>query len=659
MHRREEQQQQEALERTCAAVDAMRQEASLGQAHLTLAKQQIGSRHLAAQQRGSRGPPSSSDGSAGSWAGGTTTTAAAAPAESPPGAAVPDSAGSSFGLLVFDMETVVGAAAAPRPVATGPPAPQWAPAGMAANAAGPAGAAIAANAAAAAASGQEPVAPGTPSASEEAAAAYSAAAKCRRSGSGSLRWSAAAGAAQQQDQLTEQQSDSSTSSSASSSASSSTSSRAASRNIDSINADSNASHTGHSDAQEASSPCRDTAHNQHLLRQLLSAANTTAADASPTVAAAAALAAGAEHAWQDHCGCLPLTAQAQNGFSEVAFKCFVRAVHALQRLNLQEDGTPQAVCRADNADLGAAAAAPTSGSDSPAATSTSAAGSVGVTATSLAKLKAAAVAAGIAGPLPNGLAAAMSLDAVGSSPRTGTLATAAAKADGSPTAFAQPGTPVQQGEQQQLCVPEDEQANLYCCWAESVLLKHNACACAGCTALAVHAIRMAHIAVVRLFNRVHKERLRWPLRWRAVGRALSRIVYVHIALICRTEAAASPSKASVWRALQCLQEWDKLLGAGLAGGGDQEEAAAALTAGSTVQDVVSAWSGAHACVDDTNGMWQDDFNVERPLNIRCGSTQHTMGKASQDVHSSSPNTLGARPPFDLSDHEANGSACML
>jgi len=621
MHRREEQQQQEARERTCAAVEAMRQEASLGQAHLTLAKQQIGSRHLAAQQRGSRGPPSSSDGSGGSWAGGSTTTTA--PAERPPGAAVLEGSGSSFGLLVFDMETAVGAAAAPRPVATGPPAPQWAPAGMAANAAGPAGAAIAANAAAAAASGQEPVAPGTPSASEEAAAAYSAAAKCRRSGSGTLRWSAAAGAAQQQDQLTEQQSDGSTSSS---SASSSTSSRAASRTIDSINADSHASHTGHSDALEASSPRRDTAHNQHLLQQLLSAANTTAADASPTVAAAAALAAGAEHAWQDQCGCLPLTAQAQNGFSEVAFKCFVRAVHTLQRLNLQEDGTPKAVCRADNADLGgAAAAAPISGIDSPAATATSAAGSVGVTATSLAKLKAAAVAAGVAGPLPNGLAAAMSLDAVGSSPRTGTLATAAAKADGSPTAFAQPGTPVQQSEQQQLCVPEDEQANLYCCWAESVLLKHNVCACAGCTALAVHAIRMAHIAVVRLFNRVHKERLRWPLRWRAVGRALSRIVYVHIALICRTEAAASPSKASVWRALQCLQEWDKLLGAGLAGGADQEEAAAALTAGSTVQGVVSGRPGAHAKACVVRHQWHvaGQSIVERPLNIRWGRPHKT------------------------------------
>jgi hypothetical protein len=146
---------------------------------------------------------------------------------------------------------------------------------------------------------------------------------------------------------------------------------------------------------------------------------------------------------------------------------------------------------------------------------------------------------------------------------------------------------MQQPDQEQLRVLEDEQANLYCCWAESVLLKHNMCACAGCTALAVHAIRMAHIAVVRLFNRVHKQRMQWPLRWRAVGHALSRIVYVHIALMCRTEAPTSPSKASVWRAQQCLSEWDQLVAAGLAGGPQQQEAADALTVGNSVDGVVS------------------------------------------------------------------------
>jgi hypothetical protein len=330
-----------------------------------------------------------------------------------------------------------------------------------------------------------------------------------------------------------------------------------------------------------------------VLQELLSAANTSAADASPAVAAAAALAVDAEHAWHDAAGSLPLAAHAQTAFSENAFKCFVRAVHTLQRLNLQDDCTPLAICRADKAEsaAGPPAAAAAAGLDSNtagAAAGTAVAGAAGAAAASSGKLKAAAAAAGVAGPLPYGFAAAMSLDAVGSSPRSSSTGVLGADAAGSPFAVGATDAGAQlQPEQQQLFVLEDEQANLYCCWAESVLLKHNSCACAGCTALAVHAIRMAHIAVVRLFNRVHKQRMRLPLRWRAVGQALSRIVYVHIALMCRTEAGVSPSKASVWRAQQCLSEWDQLVAAGLAGGPEQQEAAAALTACNTVEGVVS------------------------------------------------------------------------
>ncbi|WIA08813.1 hypothetical protein OEZ85_008235 [Tetradesmus obliquus] len=83
--------------------------------------------------------------------------------------------------------------------------------------------------------------------------------------------------------------------------------------------------------------------------------------------------------------------------------------------------------------------------------------------------------------------------------------------------------------------------------------------------LQAHAIRMAHIAAARLFGRVQKLQQQHPQRWRAVGQALSRVVYAHIALLCQTEARASPSKASLWRAQQCLQEWDRLAAAGLVG----------------------------------------------------------------------------------------------
>lgn len=564
----------------------MRHEANLGQAHLTLAKQQIGSRH--------RHQHSSSGGSEGPWApaaglvrgasGGSSASSNAAAGGLPGGVLLEG----AFGQLGLDAgaDAAAAGAAAPRPVATGATA---APGGHVA--AGGEGAA------AVTAGGQEPVAPGTPSASEEAAAAYSAAAKGRRSGSGSLRWAAAAEEAL--GDFTEQQS-------ADSSSSGSNSIMGAGRRVDSRGLAGNQGvgsehHSGQAAAGAADAQALQQ-RQQLLLQELLSAANTSAADASPSLAAAAALAVDTEHPWHGPDGGLPLAAHAQTAFSDNAFKCFVRAVHTLQRLNLQDDCMPLAMCRADKGDpLVAPSSATAAAVDSTAAAAAMAAGHAagpGITAAaSAARFKAAAVAAGVSGAVPHGLAAAMSLEAVGSSPR----ATPPAGMDGvdaSRLPFATDAADAgagRQREQQHFCVLEDEQANLYCCWAESVLLKHNACACAGCTGLAVHAVRIAHIAVVRLFNRVHKQRMRLPLRWRAVGQVLSRIVYVHIALMCRTEAAASPSKASVWRAQQCLSEWDQLVAAGLAGGPDQQEAAAALTVGNTVEGVVSRAGPAAFC----------------------------------------------------------------
>jgi hypothetical protein len=61
------------------------------------------------------------------------------------------------------------------------------------------------------------------------------------------------------------------------------------------------------------------------------------------------------------------------------------------------------------------------------------------------------------------------------------------------------------------------QAELYSCWAESVLLKFRGCTCPGCAALAIQAVRMAHIQATRLFGKVDRVKQAHPERWRAVG----------------------------------------------------------------------------------------------------------------------------------------------
>jgi hypothetical protein len=253
-------------------------------------------------------------------------------------------------------------------------------------------------------------------------------------------------------------------------------------------------------------------------------------------------------------------------------------VHALQSLDLQEGCMPRALQAGQPA--GAGQSAGLSGA-APAAVNGSVHGPVTADATAAGRRPSISP---YHQQVPRAAAAAAPAAAVAAAPplSSASSASSASAADS-----------LDQLAAEALCVMEDEQADLYCCWAEAVLLKHNACACAGCTSLAVHAIRMAHVAAVRLFNCVHKQRQQAGLsrRWHAVGRALSRIVYAHIALLCRIEGGASPCKASVWRAQQCLREWDKLAAAGLAGGPDQQEAASALTPGSTHEQVVSCEGG--------------------------------------------------------------------
>lgn len=74
---------------------------------------------------------------------------------------------------------------------------------------------------------------------------------------------------------------------------------------------------------------------------------------------------------------------------------------------------------------------------------------------------------------------------------------------------------------------------------------------------------MAHIQVTRLFARVDNKQEQQPERWRAVGQALMRVVHVHICLLLDTEARQSATRASVWRAEQCLKEWERLRERGL------------------------------------------------------------------------------------------------
>ena len=108
-------------------------------------------------------------------------------------------------------------------------------------------------------------------------------------------------------------------------------------------------------------------------------------------------------------------------------------------------------------------------------------------------------------------------------------------------------------------VSEDEQADIYCCWAESVLLKFKACRCAGCAAVAVSAIRMAHIRCAQLLSLLEKRRRSDVAeKWRLVGKHLMHVVYLHICLLLDTEARQSATKASTWRSEQCVKEWQRL-----------------------------------------------------------------------------------------------------
>lgn len=109
-----------------------------------------------------------------------------------------------------------------------------------------------------------------------------------------------------------------------------------------------------------------------------------------------------------------------------------------------------------------------------------------------------------------------------------------------------------------LHVFEDEQAEVYSAWAESVVLKFFECRCGGCAALATQALRMAHIQGTRLFLSMDRLKDEEVERWQRVGQALVRIVQSHVSLSLETDARLSPSRLSVSRVKQCLKDWDHL-----------------------------------------------------------------------------------------------------
>ncbi|GFH28816.1 predicted protein, partial [Haematococcus lacustris] len=184
-------------------------------------------------------------------------------------------------------------------------------------------------------------------------------------------------------------------------------------------------------------------------------------------------------------------AQGHEQASEKAFKCFVRAVHALQNLDLQGDTQPQALS-----------------GDSSCAPSGAEAG----------------------WPCKPGSGSVADASGTGSSSGGG---------QGKAVALVAGGAPGGAGQLFSSHVMEDEQAVLYCCWAESVLLKF------------------------RLYHRAEQKQPADPECCKAVGVALGRVVYVHICLLLDTDAQASPTRAAVWRADTCLREWDRLNSMGL------------------------------------------------------------------------------------------------
>ncbi|DBB08447.1 TPA: hypothetical protein ACH3X3_15276 [Trebouxia sp. C0006] len=113
-------------------------------------------------------------------------------------------------------------------------------------------------------------------------------------------------------------------------------------------------------------------------------------------------------------------------------------------------------------------------------------------------------------------------------------------------------------------VTEDEQADVYCCWAESALLKFRGCLCVGCSTTATQAIRMSYFHTARLFASLEKKRARSQDALKLVGARLARVLHAQICLLLDTQARQTATRSALVQSQLCLQEWDRMKAMGLA-----------------------------------------------------------------------------------------------
>ncbi|PSC75029.1 hypothetical protein C2E20_1867 [Micractinium conductrix] len=110
-----------------------------------------------------------------------------------------------------------------------------------------------------------------------------------------------------------------------------------------------------------------------------------------------------------------------------------------------------------------------------------------------------------------------------------------------------------------------EQAAIYCGWAEAALRKARACTCAGCAAVAMHAVATGQHQVAALLaspDLAGEEEAQ--VAW--LGASMARLVHCKAVLVLQTDVRQSATRAGIWRAQQCLQEWERLQQLGMTAG---------------------------------------------------------------------------------------------
>lgn len=120
-----------------------------------------------------------------------------------------------------------------------------------------------------------------------------------------------------------------------------------------------------------------------------------------------------------------------------------------------------------------------------------------------------------------------------------------------PSGFIEAGSP----HSPHVCVYPDEQAAIYCGWAEAALRRVRGCSCAGCAALAMNAVAAGQKQVASLLAFPELAAEQQQERVARVGAAMARLVHCKAALLLQTDVRQSATRAGIWRAQQCLQVW--------------------------------------------------------------------------------------------------------